>query len=228
MWKDKIRRVLDDSEFVRKRRQTRGARELAAWREAGRRGSPPHILKAMRVREVSRRYGCRTLIETGTCLGEMIVATLGDFERIYSIELSAHLAARARDRLIRYRHVTIRQGDSGEVLPELLNSVQAPALIWLDAHYSGGVTARGILDSPISHELAAIAKHPGHCILIDDAHAFVGEGGYPTLEETRVVAARHFPTYDFTVVDNIIEILPPEGSVALLTRSPVSTAGNAA
>jgi len=221
MWKDKIRRVLDDSEFVRRQRQKRQAAELASWHSGGRQLPPPHIFKAMRIREVSRRYQCRILIETGTCLGEMILATIGDFEQIHSIELSPLLAARAQDRLTRHRHVTIHQGDSGELLPKVLDVVEERALIWLDAHYSGHITAKAELDSPISRELTAIAKHLGHCVLIDDAHMFVGSGGYPTIEETRELALHCFPTYTFSMVHDIIELLPAEGSLARTDLSSV-------
>jgi len=60
-----------------------------------------------------------------------------------------------------------------------------PALFWLDAHYSGSVTARGALDSPIVQELAAVRAHPvsGHVVLIDDMRDFNGTGGYPTVDE---------------------------------------------
>jgi hypothetical protein len=84
------------------------------------------------------------------------------------------------------------------------------ALIWLDAHYSGSVTARGAEDSPVAQELATIAKYSGHVILIDDAQEFVGRGGYPTIDEMSALARQYFPDYRFVVRDHILEILPPE------------------
>jgi hypothetical protein len=77
--------------------------------------------------------------------------------------------------------VTLLHGDSGSRLPEVLGQLTEPALFWLDAHYSGPITARGPLDSPIGQELEAIAAHPvgGHVVLIDDMRDFNGTGGYP-------------------------------------------------
>src|SRR2546421_5711071 len=108
--------------------------------------------------EYSRRFGLRTLVETGTLFGDTILATRRHFDRVYSIELSPELHANAKRRLRRFRNVTLLQGDSAEVLPELLEDLEEPCLFWLDAHYSGGVSARGERDSPLRAELAAIAE----------------------------------------------------------------------
>lgn len=208
MWKDKVKRVLDSSSMVRRRRTARQARELATWQGRGHPQPTPHAYKSTRIRQVARQFDCKALIETGTCLGEMIVATASDFDRIHSIELSMQLAGRAQDRLAWHPHVTVHQGDSAVVLPPLLAKTKSRTLIWLDAHYSGGVTARGSIDSPIVQELKTISQYPGHCILIDDAHMFDGNGGYPTVEETRELADQWFPNYRFVNQNNILEILP--------------------
>jgi hypothetical protein len=113
---------------------------------------------------VGKQFGCNVLVETGTCLGEMIVATLHDFAAFHSIELSPYLAARAKDRLANRTHVSVHEGDSATVLPRVMAGLDRRALIWLDAHYSGGVTARGAVDSPVAQELATIAKYSGHVI----------------------------------------------------------------
>jgi hypothetical protein len=48
-----------------------------------------------------------------------------------------------------YKQITVLQGDSGNVITRVMQEVFQPVLFWLDAHYSGGITARGELDSPI-------------------------------------------------------------------------------
>lgn len=209
MWKDKVRRVFDDTPFARRTRRAKQIKTISSWRANGSRVPTPHAVKSTRVREVGKQFGCDVLVETGTCLGEMIVATLHDFDHIHSIELSPHLAARAKDRLANRPHVSVHEGDSATVLPRIMASLDRRTLIWLDAHYSGSVTARGADDSPVAQELATIAKYSGHVILIDDAQEFVGRGGYPTIDEMSVLSKQYFPNYQFAVRDHIIEILPP-------------------
>src|SRR5436190_12313466 len=98
---------------------------------------PPHLVKARTLREYQRRFSLETLVETGTWLGLMVASMKPHFSRIYSVELNAALAEKARRRFRKCGHVTIYQGDSGAVLPLILAELKGPALFWLDAHYSG-------------------------------------------------------------------------------------------
>jgi len=154
------------------------------WRLSGRPLPPPPPVKQAIVKEYQRRFGLRTFVETGTFAGGMIDAVQDRFDRIVSIELDPGWHARAVERFRGASHVTLLQGDSGTRLPEVLATLREPALFWLDAHYSGPVTARGAVDSPIVPELDAIRAHPvaGHVVLIDDMRDFNGTGGYPTVE----------------------------------------------
>jgi hypothetical protein len=138
------------------------------------------------VRDYGRRFKARTLVESGTYLGEMIEAASKSFERVYSIELDRALHARAVLRLGHIGHVSLLSGDSGEILGGLLPRLDGPCLFWLDGHFSGGATARGREDSPIKRELEQIAAagRVGDVILIDDARCFDGRNGYPTVAET--------------------------------------------
>jgi hypothetical protein len=151
------------------------------WRLAGRPVPPPPLVKQAIVKEYQERFGSRVFVETGTFAGEMVNAMLGRFDHIYSIELDDTWHARAIARFAQRRDVTLFHGDSGTRLPDVLRVLVEPALFWLDAHYSGPITARGLLDSPIVQELDAIAAHPvrGHVVLIDDMRDFNGTGGYP-------------------------------------------------
>ena len=65
--------------------------ELAEWKRKGRPVPPPHIVKQRTLREYSKRYDLRILVETGTYFGDMVEAMRADFDRIYSIELSKDL-----------------------------------------------------------------------------------------------------------------------------------------
>ena len=162
----------------------RDARILLRWIIAGRPVPPPHLVKQRIIREYGRKFHLPVLIETGTYRGDMIEAVKGDFERIYSIELGLELFQQARIRFAADKRVTILQGDSGEVLRELLARIDQPTLFWLDSHFSDADTARSGLITPIRRELENILKHPlahRHVILIDDARLFTGEDDYPTV-----------------------------------------------
>jgi len=188
-------------------------RQYRAWDRAGRPGRPaktPYLVKVSAIRHYARRHGTRVLVETGTFRGNMIVAQRNHFDRIYSIELDPALHAAARERLRRLRHVTLLQGDSGVELAKVLEELGQPALFWLDAHWSGGVTARGEIDTPISSELGMVLAHPvrGHVVLIDDAHEFTGENGYPTYEGLAREVRSLRPDLEVELRDNLIRITP--------------------
>ncbi len=182
--------------------------EMRRWQRTQRLIPPPHVIKQRAVVECAAQYSLDTLVETGTYLGTMIDATKHVFRRIYSIELDEALYRRARRRFARFGHISIHHGDSGEVLRRLLATIDKPCLFWLDAHHSGVLTARGTLDTPIVAEVSHIFQHrvAGHVILIDDAHAFVGSGGYPTLSEFRSLVYSVQPAWAFEVKDDIIRI----------------------
>jgi len=172
---------------------------------------PPHLLKQRTVKEYARRFSIGTLVETGTYLGAMINATKDTFSRIYSIELDPALFQRAKRKYARFEHISLIHGDSSEVLPTILADLRQPCLFWLDAHYSGGFSAKGTLESPILQEVRHILNHPidGHVILIDDAHEFKGRGGYPTLTELQDMIHSKHPGWIFQVKDDIIRVHRP-------------------
>lgn len=187
-------------------------REFKSWEKAGRPAPPPHSIKQRIVRETARRHQLKVLIETGTYKGAMLEAQRKRFDHLYSIELFEPLYQAARERLGKARNVSLLQGDSAIVLPALVQSLDEPALFWLDGHYSGLGTGRGASDSPVLHELAAIANSPHsqkHAVLIDDAREFSGRDGYPTLGQLRVLCAGYWPRHTLQIENDVIRICPP-------------------
>ena len=160
-------------------------KELEEWENNGFPVPPPHIVKQIIIKEYQSKYLYKTLVETGTYLGDMIQAQKSNFKKIYSIELGIDLFNNAKQRFKKDRNVIIIQGDSGKVLPDVLLKINEPAIFWLDGHYSAGITAKGDKDCPIFEELDAIFSYNNfkHILLIDDARMFVGEGDYPTIQE---------------------------------------------
>lgn len=196
------------NEVVERIRQRRALRH---WERNGRILPPPHIVKQRTVKEYAAEFSLDILVETGTYLGAMIDATRDTFGRIYSIELDGALYRRARKKYRRFDHISVFNGNSSQVLGDVLAAIREPCLFWLDAHHSGVLTARGELESPIVQEVGQILRHPvvDHVILIDDAHAFVGQGGYPTLAELRNEVGSWHPDWTFEVRDDIIRVHGP-------------------
>jgi hypothetical protein len=182
---------------------------IQRWEAQDRLPPLPHAVKQETVRKYGRSNRLRTLIETGTLMGQMVFAMRNDFERIYSIELEPTLHANAQQRLRRFRHVSILQGDSATVLPEIVNQLTGPALFWLDGHYSGGITAKGALNTPIRRELEIVlgSSRHRHVILVDDAHCFIGKDDYPSIDDVAALAIAFRRDAQVSVADNIIRIV---------------------
>jgi len=202
--KQAIKRTLPDD--VLKLRRDLEARR--AWEKQGRPSPPPHVVKEELIRDYAKTFNTNILIETGTYLGDMVHAMKKSFSRIISFELDQTLAAQAQERFASDDHIQIVQGDSGKLLGDYLATINEPCLFWLDGHYSGGITAKGSLETPIKNELTAILSHPveGHVILIDDARCFTGENDYPTLDELRNFVAERKPDHKFSVEHDAIRI----------------------
>lgn len=154
---------------------------------AGRLDRAPHLLKRRLIANRARDFRPEVFVETGTLFGDMTYAQRNRFRRLYSIELDDTLFERATRRFRSCPHIRILHGDSGQKITEVLRELDQPCLFWLDAHYSGGVTAHGEAMTPIFDEIRHILAHPvrGHVIVIDDARLFNGTDGYPTFRALR-------------------------------------------
>ena len=160
-------------------------KQLLEWHYSGCENPPPNSVKQITIAYYQKKYSIPTLIETGTYFGDMVEAQKNRFSKIVTIELSEKLFDDAKKRFSKDKNITVVQGDSGKILYEVLNDIKAPAIFWLDGHFSGGITAKGDKDCPIFEEINAIftTSNYTHILLIDDARLFVGKGGYPTIEE---------------------------------------------
>jgi hypothetical protein len=133
-------------------------------------------------------------------------ACLNHFDRLISMEIEPHFYRRAQSVFRGKPNVTLLRGDSGELLPEILGTIQCPCVFWLDAHYSGGLTGRSELQTPIRRELETILNHSHrHIILIDDADCFDGTHDYPELAWIEGVSRER--GYSMSLADNIIRLV---------------------
>lgn len=186
--------------------------EAKKWEKGSQCGPAPHIIKQKIVKDYARRFVLDTLIETGTCLGKMVSATQSTFSEIFSIELDKELFRKAKQKFAGQSHIHIIHGDSAKILPEILASIKKPCLFWLDAHYSGDITARGDKATPVADELKAILRHAirNHVILIDDARCFTGENDYPTAAGLKDYVLEQCPGHSFKIECGVIMIYPSE------------------
>lgn len=179
----------------------------------------PLYLPAEERREIIRQYGkdydIGVFVETGTADGETVAFLLKDFGSLYTIELDESLYRAAVNRFYDFRKVVCLHGDSGAILPSVIEDIRAfdlPALFWLDGHYCGG--ARGDIDTPIRAELDAAFKAPeGSVILIDDARLFDGGpehtkefADYPSLQWVKDRGMES--GFDYVLKDDIIRLTP--------------------
>lgn len=173
-------------------------------------GFASNLTKHQVLKQIKNEYSVNTLVETGTYLGDTLYALYDEFNDLYSIELSSHFYNKAKKRFKSYAKIHLIEGDSGTELHKLIPKLKAPALFWLDGHYSGGLTAKGDKECPIFEELNAIFVSPIlHLIVIDDARIFTGQGDYPTIKELKQFVFGKKPAgYSITVEQDSIRILP--------------------
>ncbi len=154
------------------------------WRLVSFRYSNPHsYTKVRNITSVARRTGATQMIETGTYLGNTAMRCASRFERVYTIELDGKLAARAAAYLRKRRNVEVIQGDALVELHRILarDGVER-LLVYLDGHFSGGVTALGDRPEPACEEIEVLGRCKDRIrgIVIDDFRCFGTEPGWPT------------------------------------------------
>ena len=185
-----------------------GARELA-WRLRGRPHPPPASFKRRLLRQTGRRFALRYFVETGTFMGDTVAALRPQFEHLYTIELFEPLYLGAVSRFADEPAVTVLQGDSASRLPEVLDRLSGPALLWLDAHDSGPGTGAAGVDPPAAELAAIFARDTPHVVYLDDACTFKGVDGYPTVEQIQEMVEQARPGWRCYVADDIVRIEPP-------------------
>jgi len=189
---------------------SRQKKELSEWLKSGRGVPVPHLVKQQTIKKYAQDYNIGILVETGTFFGDMIAAMLDSFEKIYSIELSEDLHARAKRRFRSSKKVELICGDSGKEIRRVIAKLDKPAIFWLDGHYSGGITAKGEKDTPVIEEIEHILEAPekGHVVIIDDARCFGEDPVYPTVKELEEMVRNKRDDLELTVADDSIRIVP--------------------
>lgn len=152
-------------------------------------------------------------IETGTYMGDGIRAAIdAGYETIHSIELDTNLYERARDEFLKMSkpHVTVWHGDSADVLPKILDSLEpgTKCTLWLDAHASGPLKGGKNGGTPVIQEIQAVANasHVTCLIMIDDRRLFGSTEWDGVSEYDAIEALQTIPntTYEISHEDGFV------------------------
>jgi hypothetical protein len=169
----------------------------ALWTyDHGRVGPPAPRTKRRQLLGLFREGRHDVIVESGTYLGGTVEAFLDHAARIVSIELDPALAEQAAGRFAGQPHVQIVHGDSTVELPRALRGIAEPPLVWLDGHFSGGVTALGDESEPAATILDLLAREGlphGTTVVVDDLRLFGADPAWPSLETLLGSARAAFP-----------------------------------
>lgn len=139
------------------------------------RGIPTALVDLLR-----DNYQLDYFVETGTYFAETSIWASSRFARVYTIESAKVLYDDAVRQHGHIENIEFILGDSRQHLAELTARLAAPALFWLDAHWSSGVTAGEHDECPLLEELAVITRSTQqHVLLIDDARLFMSPPPHP-------------------------------------------------
>ena len=195
-------------------------------------------LDPQKVSTIAQVAGTEVFIETGTYLGDTVQAMLGVFESVYSIELSPELYKQALTRFAEESRVKLLLGDSSRKLSEAAQASRGRnAMFWLDAHWSGGNTARSNENTPIVGELKSIRSCglENSVIMIDDLRYFIdvpsgfdvheANHGYPLIRDLLAQIRELWPDR-VAVINGDILFLLPDNVYSRLEVSAVLSATN--
>jgi FkbM family methyltransferase len=187
--------------------------QIVRWALDGTPGTAPEAVKRLTILDYLDRFGYNLVVETGTYHGNTSAALAASGVTVHTIELSEMYYRKACERFTGTPNVVCHHGDSGRLLPAVLDEIDQPAVLWLDGHYSMLDTAKGDLETPIVAELETVfaRRDKRHVILIDDARCFGSFPDYPALAEVEEMVKRNLPGYSFSVLHDIIRILPLDG-----------------
>jgi hypothetical protein len=161
----------------------RAWKALGVWEREGWVNPPPYFVRLAMLETQAKELGAEAFIETGTFRGDTTWFFRNRFRKIVTIEVQEQLVKIARKRFRRHHHVEVIHGDSANELAAVCTTIDGPCLVFLDGHYSAGITSFGEKECPAIEELHALFSHLKHPfrIVIDDAREFGNDPAYPEL-----------------------------------------------
>tara|TARA_B100001094_G_scaffold333314_1_gene410610 strand:- start:142 stop:672 length:531 start_codon:yes stop_codon:yes gene_type:complete len=138
-------------------------------------------LKVEELKEIQELYSYNinyNFIETGSYMGSTIDNIKNNFKNIYTIELNENLYNYCKKKFENDKNINCLKGESYIKLQEILKDINNDTIFFLDGHYSGNETSKGIEDVPLLRELEVINKNFKNkgIIIIDDLRLFGSNG----------------------------------------------------
>ena len=156
---------------------------------------PPVVNLALALAQAG---GLKNFIETGTFRGDSLRWASEHFERVWTVEINRQYQQEAKANVGPLPNVEFVLGNSADELGRICGALPGPAMFWLDAHAGAGFFGSND-NCPLLAELEACCTlgTAGHCVLIDDARAFVApppppfdHRKWPSLDEVMAVILR--------------------------------------
>jgi hypothetical protein len=141
--------------------------------------------QAIKIKNVLKFYDIKNFVETGTGIGE-VVRSVCEIDRninIHTIEIIEEIYDKNKISLSYLDNVNWHLGQSSDVLPDIVPSLQGSTLFWMDAHFPGadfGLAEYGDeknIDKrlPLKSELEIIVKNKdvsNDVFIIDDLRIY--------------------------------------------------------
>jgi predicted O-methyltransferase YrrM len=144
-------------------------------------------------------------IETGTFRGDTSILLADTFGSCVTIERSPSLAAAAKERFSNDERIQVIEGNSRDVLSDVLPKVDVPCFLWLDAHGIYDYVGEDDQENPILEEIEVVARvrlNSNTVIVIDDARGMGTQPGWPALSEILTLFDRH--GYEVVGIDDVL------------------------
>jgi hypothetical protein len=153
-------------------------------------------------------------VETGTFKGETTIWAAKNFKNVFTVENSLILYEEAQKKLSKYPNIKCLFGSSPARLPEIINTLDKPAIFWLDAHWCGGSTYGAGDECPLLNEISLVIKNnESHIIIIDDARLFLkppskfhSGAQWPGIDEIIGLLSQRSGFYTFSSEDVIVSM----------------------
>ena len=141
--------------------------------------------QAIKIKNVFKFYDIKNFVETGTGIGEVVrsVCEIDQNINIHTIEIIEEIYDKNKISLSYLDNVNWHLGQSSDVLPDIVPSLQGSTLFWMDAHFPGadfGLAEYGDeknIDKrlPLKSELEIIVKNKdvsNDVFIIDDLRIY--------------------------------------------------------